>query len=336
MGQRRQRFLEAPDGFPVDRAGEGLGTGLLEVGDRLRPVLAQKRMVGQPVDVLGQPVRIGPLDGLHDSDVEGAPPVLEQAAVGHFVGQRVLEGVLDIREDPGLVQELRGLEASDRGVQLVLGELGNRLQQAKRHVLPDHRRRLQERLVRGGEPVDAGGDHGLDRRRDLDGRQGPRQLVGAALTGEGSRLDECPHALFQEEWVTLGPRDEHARERLEAGVGSQQRREEPFGAFGWQGIQPELRVVRTAPPGMLILRPVVHEQQESGGREALDQLIEQGLGLGVDPVEVLDDDQQRLDLAFPEQEPLHRVQRASAALGRIERRPLQVIGRHVEERQQRG
>ena len=37
---------EAPDGFPVDRAGEGLGTGLLKVGDRLRPVLAQKRVVG--------------------------------------------------------------------------------------------------------------------------------------------------------------------------------------------------------------------------------------------------------------------------------------------------
>src|SRR5436309_281622 len=103
------------------------------------------------------------------------------------------------------------------------------------------------------------------------------QSVGAALTGEGSRLDQRPHALFQEEWVTLGLRDEHARERLEASVGSQQRREEPFGAFGWEGLQPELRVVRTVPPGMLILLPVVHEQQESGGREALGQLIAQGL-----------------------------------------------------------
>jgi hypothetical protein len=42
-------------------------------GYGLRPVLAQKRMVGQTVDVLCQPVRIHSLDGLHDSHVEGAP-----------------------------------------------------------------------------------------------------------------------------------------------------------------------------------------------------------------------------------------------------------------------
>src|SRR5262245_10559071 len=29
VSQCRQRVLEAPDGFPMDRAGEGLGTGLL-------------------------------------------------------------------------------------------------------------------------------------------------------------------------------------------------------------------------------------------------------------------------------------------------------------------
>ena len=86
-------------------------------------------MVGQPFDVLGQPVGVGPLNGLHDPAVEDAPPVLEQAAVGHVVGHRVLERVLEIREDPGLVQELRRLETADRGVQLVLGELGNGLEQ---------------------------------------------------------------------------------------------------------------------------------------------------------------------------------------------------------------
>jgi hypothetical protein len=32
-------------------------------------------------------------------------------------------------------------------------------------------------------------------------------------------------------------------------------------------------------------------------------------------VEVLNDDQQRLDLAFPEQEPFYRIQRPSTPLG---------------------
>ena len=215
MAQCRKRFLEASDGYPVNRPGEGLGAGLLKVGDRLRPVLAQKRMVGQPVDMLGQPVRIGPLDGLHDQPVKCAPPLMEQGTVGDLVCQRVLEGVLDIRQEPDLAQEFRGLEAFDRSVQFILGDLGNSLQQAKRHVLPEHRCRLQERLIRGAKPVYAGGDHGLDRRGDLDGRQGAGQLVGAAFTGEGSRLHKSPHALFQEERVALGLRDEHPCQRLE-------------------------------------------------------------------------------------------------------------------------
>ena len=166
-------------------------------------------------------------------------------------------------------------------------------------------------------------------------RQRPRQPVGAALAGERPGLDERPHALLQEERVALRPRDQHALERLEAGVGPEQRAEELLGALRRQGVQPELRVVGPAAPGVLVLRPVVHEQQQPGGRQALDEPIEQRLGLGVDPVEVLEDDQQRLHLALPQQEPLHGVQGAPAALGRIERRPLRVVGRHVEQRQER-
>ena len=149
MGQRRQRLLEVRERLPVGRAGEGLGPGLPEVGHRLLPRFAPQRVVGQPFDVLGQPVGIEPLDGLHDLAMEGAPPVLEQTAIGHVVGQGMLEGVLKVREDAGLVQELRALQPPDRGVQLVRGGLGNRLEQHERHVLPDHRRRLEQCLVPG-------------------------------------------------------------------------------------------------------------------------------------------------------------------------------------------
>ena len=55
----------------------------------------------------------------------------------------------------------------------------------------------------------------LHRGRDLDGQQGPRQPVAAALAAQGPGLDEDPHALFQEERVPLRPRDQHPLERLE-------------------------------------------------------------------------------------------------------------------------
>jgi hypothetical protein len=43
--------------------------------------------VGQPLDLLGQPVGIEHLDGLDDPGVENAATFLQQARVGHLVRQ---------------------------------------------------------------------------------------------------------------------------------------------------------------------------------------------------------------------------------------------------------
>ena len=66
--------------------------------------------MGQPFDVLGQPVGIEPLDGRHDLTMESAPPILEQTPVGHIVGEGMLEGVLKIGKEPRLIKELGGLK----------------------------------------------------------------------------------------------------------------------------------------------------------------------------------------------------------------------------------
>ena len=171
MGERGQRLLEVRHRVSVGRAGEGFGRGLPQVGHCLVPELATESMVGQLLDVLGQPVGIEPLEGFDDPAIEGSPPILEQAAIGHVVSQGMLEGVLEVWEDPGLVQELCGLQAPERGVQVVVGGLGNRLQQPKRDVLPDHRRRLKQSLVPGWQTVDARRQHRLYCGRDLDGWQ---------------------------------------------------------------------------------------------------------------------------------------------------------------------
>ena len=55
--ERVQRLLEAGHGLAVGRARHGLGAGLAEVGDGLVPHLAAQGVVGQPLDLLGQPVR---------------------------------------------------------------------------------------------------------------------------------------------------------------------------------------------------------------------------------------------------------------------------------------
>ena len=85
---------------------------------------------------------------------------------------------------------------------------------------------------------------------------------------------------------------------------------------------------------MCVLGAVVDEQKHAGGREALDQAVQEGLGLGIEPVEILEHQQQGLRLAFPEQQTLHGVERALTPLGGIEGLPRRIVKRDVQERQE--
>jgi hypothetical protein len=65
-----------------------------------------------------------------------------------------------------------------------------------------------------------------------------------------------------------------------------------------------------------VLGPIVHEQQQARRSQALDQAIEQRLGLAVDPVEVLEDQEERLLSGLSQQQPPHGVERALTTLPR--------------------
>ena len=113
LGQMRQGaegLLEAAHGLPVRGSRHGLGGGLAEVRHGLRPHLAPQGVLRQPLDLLAESIGVECLDRLHDPGVKRAPPLVEHAAVGHLVRERVLEGVFEIREEARLVEELGGLQ----------------------------------------------------------------------------------------------------------------------------------------------------------------------------------------------------------------------------------
>ena len=62
MCQGHEGLLEVRHGLSVDRAGQRLRAGLTEIGERLVPHLAPHGMVGQPLDVLAQPLGVERLD----------------------------------------------------------------------------------------------------------------------------------------------------------------------------------------------------------------------------------------------------------------------------------
>ena len=73
-------------------------------------------MVGQAFDLLGP--RSGErLEGLDDAGMQRPPPLQEETAIGHLVGEGMLEGVGRLGEQTCLVEELRRLEVGQAAVQ---------------------------------------------------------------------------------------------------------------------------------------------------------------------------------------------------------------------------
>src|SRR6186713_389487 len=87
------------------------------------------------------------------------------------------------------------------------------------------------------------------------------------------------------------------------------------GALDGQRIQADLAIARLAGPGVSVLRAVVHEQHQTRGTQTVDQAVEQGLSLVVDPVEVFDDEEERLRSGLA-QEHLLRVVDGALPTGR--------------------
>src|SRR5215813_4810440 len=289
----------------------------------------------QAFDLFFEPLRVQRLDRRDDASVQSTPPVLQDAPVGHLVRERMLEGVFEVREDARLVQELGGLEMAQRPTQVVLGRVGNGLQEREGHILANDRGGLEQTLVLGRQAIDAGGEDGLRRRRDLPRLRGLGDPVRPTLPDEDLGLDKRPDTFFQEKRIPLGATNQGPPERLEGRILAEQGRQQLLGTLGRQGIDAELEVVGLAAPPVLVLGSVVGEEQDTGGGQTLHETVEQRLGLGVDPVEVLDDQQHGLDLALPEEQALDRLQGVPSALRRVEGLPVLVVDGDIEQRQER-
>ena len=275
-------------------------------------------MVGEP---LVRPVsRSGfeALDGLDDAGVRGpCRRSGSKVAVRDLVGERVLEGVLGIGRHARLVQELGGLQAVEPAAHCLVREIGDGLEQRSRHVLSDDGGDLEE------VPVLAPGS------RSIRAPPASAWTVGGtaiASTGCASRYRPRSPAstlvstsirtdLFQEERVALSDQSclrGSSRDRGRAARPSSSRRSRPAARPGPPGCRSVLLA-----PGVPILRPIGHEQKHSRGRHAVDEAVENLLGLGVDPVKILDDQAQQRRPARGQEHLPDGIARPLAALRRI-------------------
>src|SRR5262249_2256623 len=103
--------------------------------------------------------------------------------------------------------------------------------------------------------------------------------------------------------------------------------EQLVGAFGHERIDLYFPEIRLAAPSVAILRAIIDEQQEPGGRPTVDEVVENCLCFGVDPVQILEYHHDRLRVALTNYEQLDGLLRALATLRGVKRLPRRVLQR---------
>jgi hypothetical protein len=178
-------------------------------------------VIGEPLDVLVELIGMEPLDHPDDTSVQLTALLPEQVAVRHLVGQSMLEGVLEVREQARLVKELGALEVGEATTKVGFVLFGNRLQECERYVVADHGGSLEESLLGDGQSVDASGQDRLDAGRNLEGVRGLGDEVGAGPPDQHLRLDQGSDTFLEEEWVPFGSLDQQALEFVKRGIGTE-------------------------------------------------------------------------------------------------------------------
>jgi hypothetical protein len=243
--------------------------------------------MGESLDEIGGRRGGAALQRGEHSPVQGAPAVVQEAAVRHLVGQDVAKRVDGLGKEGLLLEQLGLAQPSERRPHLIPGQLGHRLQEPARHVLADDRRGLHDALVPGRQAVDARLEHRAHRRRDVDRPHRAFQPVPAARAGQRAALRELAHRLLQEEGVAAGALDQEPLERRQVRASAHQRVQQPGRGVRAKRLQVDARGACSREPSRVIVRSIRH-QHERERHHALREELERVLGVGIHPLQVLE------------------------------------------------
>ena len=288
LARRDPRELESAQVVVRDQVGQVLGA-----------------VAGQALEPLGgEPVRLG-----------SAGP--RDLGVGDVADEDVPEdeGGLAGHGRPALAADvLLALQPEEALLDLVARAAAHRGQRPDPEDLPDNRRALQERLLLRRQRVEARGDDSLDGLGQRELRPGERLgehadvFLGveriAARVGEEPRRAAVLDGLLREEGdqQLLGLRVRERRERDGDGA--------PLAAAPARTALEELR------PGC------AHDQDRDAGRP-VDEMVDEVEQAVVGPVQVLEDEHERVLLGQRLEEPAPGPEGLAAVVARVLRRPAE-------------
>ena len=176
-------------GIGID--GRRAGGGFLPVVYPLRKVIASGVVVGEHLVELMEPIGVELFYGPADFPVDLLSPGEEEAVVGNFLREGMLEDVLEFGEEPLLVDQFETLEVEQVGFQ-VFFHLRDGLEDAKGELPADHGGDVHDSFETFVEAVDTGGDDPLDGVGDLDVGELPGEdVVILSLSGSTRSQGDC-------------------------------------------------------------------------------------------------------------------------------------------------
>src|SRR5215472_15766505 len=256
-------------------------------GTRLVPVLS---------DLCGALVKVATRlrERVRHRGVHAHAPFAQLRALRDLLGERVLEGVLELGIECRLVQELRRRQRRERRTERrLLGRRDARHDPAEQRLierLADHRSGLKHLLLALWQPIDARRQDGLNAGRHLQRLNRHRQPVGAAPSRQLTAVHQRLHHLLGEERIALSPRVDDLGQPRHAWVFPELIAQERVDRLGIERLERQPLVVWALHPGRVILRAEGDDQEVAGGGQVLDGRLEISVAGAVEPVQVLEQD----------------------------------------------
>src|SRR6516162_1673476 len=287
--------------------------------------------MGEPLDLLAEPVGVQLFYGIYDARVDVATALVEHPAVGDVVSEGVHEGVLQVRKELCRVEKFSSLQVVEESAEPILRQSTNCVQESERGVMSDDRRLMKQALLGGGQRVDTRGEHRLHCGWDLGAGERSRKAVAAARALEHSGIDQHSHDLFNKERIPTGALHQEALQGRQTRVGAHQGLKEFCKALTGKRVQMQQAVIRPVPPFVHILRWVTDHEEQASILRVADQLVQQTETKGIVPVKVLEDRDDRLHAGLAQQQAGDCLIRVLPMLGPVERLERMLLIQRIEK-----